>query len=187
MEEGGVRKRVSSVAGLYPELEDREGDAREAEGRQVDGKEAEVVQKYVEDVASEDEIHEENGRILEAMGGWTEGQVRRYEAFRRCSLGKAKVRRLMGDVAGPRAEVSDTMAVVVSGVTKLLLGRMVETARRLAEAQGHTGPLLPAHYVQARRVLESRGDWMPVVHHPEGRDEEARPPRRHRGVPGLHL
>jgi len=170
---------------LYPELEDREGDPA---GGWVDAKEAEVVQKYVEDVGSEDEIHEENGRILEAMRGWTDAQVRRYEAFRRCSLGKAKVRELMGDVAGPRVGVSENMAVVVSGVTKLLLGRLVEAARRIAEAQGHRGALLPSHYVQARRVLEARGDWMPEVPPGEHDGGEPHPPkRRRRGVPAPRL
>ena len=48
-------------------------------------------------------------------------------------------------------------ATVMTGITKLFVGEMVEAARVIMEERGDKGPIRPAHLREAFRVLVSEG------------------------------
>ena len=85
------------------------------------------------------------------MGAMTEEQLNRYESYRRSSLPKAKMKKLLSQVLGT---VNDRTVIAVCGVSKVFVGELVEAARLLAAQEGHAGPLLPRHIHRAYQNLK---------------------------------
>lgn len=61
------------------------------------------------------------------------------------------MRRLMTDVLGNSTERA---AIVLSGLAKMFVGELVETARERMTAAGEDGPIRPSHLRQAHRQSE---------------------------------
>lgn len=56
--------------------------------------------------------------------------------------------------------VHPNAVIVVQGITKVFVGELIETARKLATQWGDKGPLLPAHIHAAYGLLEDQGSTM---------------------------
>ncbi|KAI9346306.1 transcription initiation factor TFIID subunit 11 [Pilaira anomala] len=76
-------------------------------------------------------------------------QLQRYEAYRRSALNRTNVKRLVSQVLNQ--QISQTMAFVVAGFSKVYVGEIVEKAREIMEEWGHTGAIRPEHLREANR------------------------------------
>lgn len=102
-------------------------------------------------------------RRLLIMQAMTDAQLNRSESWRRSSLARPKMKKLVTALLG-MTNVNDKLVIAMCGITKLYVGELVETARILAEQEGYKGPLLPSHIHRAYQVLHSCGRIMHPKH-----------------------
>lgn len=87
---------------------------------------------------------------------FTEGQMSRYESFRRSGFQKANMKRLLVSITGS-PKISVPMTIVVSGIAKMFVGELVETARVVMNERKDSGPIRPCHMREAYRRLKLEG------------------------------
>lgn len=85
----------------------------------------------------------------------TPDQMNRYESFRRAGFQKANMRRVLQSIAG--CPISLPMTIVMSGVAKMFVGELVETARMVMTERNERGPIRPCHMREAYRRLKLEG------------------------------
>ncbi|XP_044508842.1 transcription initiation factor TFIID subunit 11 [Mangifera indica] len=90
------------------------------------------------------------------LSQFTEGQMDRYESFRRSALQKANMRRLLVSITGSQ-KISLPMTIVVCGIAKMFVGELVETARMVMAERKESGPIRPCHIREAYRRLKLEG------------------------------
>ncbi|XP_050224414.1 transcription initiation factor TFIID subunit 11 [Mercurialis annua] len=90
------------------------------------------------------------------LSQFSEGQMTRYESFRRSALQKANMRRLLVSITGNQ-KISLPMTIVVCGIAKMFVGELVETARIVMTERMDTGPIRPCHIREAFRRLKLEG------------------------------
>ncbi|KAK9823948.1 hypothetical protein WJX72_006600 [[Myrmecia] bisecta] len=93
-----------------------------------------------------------NQQILQML---TPEQIDRYEAYRRSSLNRRNMKRLIQSVTGQVA--NPNTIIVMCGVAKMFLGDLIEAGRAIAHEQGDTGPLRPSHIHAAYQQLDKQG------------------------------
>jgi transcription initiation factor TFIID subunit 11 len=97
---------------------------------------------------------EEFGKRMKVLlSQFTPEQMDRYEVYRRSSFPKAAIKRLMAQISG--STVSLPSVIVMSGITKIFVGELVETARSIMEEWGDTGAIRPEHLREAYRRLKA--------------------------------
>jgi len=89
------------------------------------------------------------------VSNFTEGQLDRYELFRRATFPKAAIKRVMQQITG--TAVGQNVVISMAGVTKVFVGEVVEAALDYMERLGESGPLQPKHLREAARVLRLKG------------------------------
>mmetsp|Transcript_16337 Transcript_16337/g.35317 ORF Transcript_16337/g.35317 Transcript_16337/m.35317 type:complete len:269 (+) Transcript_16337:34-840(+) len=94
---------------------------------------------------------EKRKKIMSAM---TEQQLDRYESFRRSSLQRPRVKKLVQSLIG--GPPPDRAIIALCGMAKVYVGELVEAARLLAAEEGYQGPLLPRHIHRAYQNLNFR-------------------------------
>jgi len=105
---------------------------------------------------------EERMKMQLLVSNFSEDQLNRYEMFRRAAFPKAAVKRLMQSISG--TTVSPSVVIAMSGIAKVYVGEIVETALDALERQGQTGPLQPKHVREAvRRIKQKSG--IPTTKH----------------------
>ncbi|KAK7270258.1 hypothetical protein RIF29_23271 [Crotalaria pallida] len=90
------------------------------------------------------------------LSQFTEEQMSRYESFRRAGFQKANMKRLLAGITGTQ-KISVPMTIVVSGIAKLFVGEVVETARIVMKERKESGPIRPCHLREAYRRLKLEG------------------------------
>ncbi|KDP33286.1 hypothetical protein JCGZ_13073 [Jatropha curcas] len=95
-------------------------------------------------------------RMQAILSQFTEGQMSRYESFRRSALQKANMRRLLVSITGSQ-KISLPMTIVVCGIAKMFVGELVETARMVMTERKESGPIRPCHIREAYRRLKLEG------------------------------
>ncbi|XP_022152728.1 transcription initiation factor TFIID subunit 11 [Momordica charantia] len=90
------------------------------------------------------------------LSQFTEEQMSRYESFRRAGFQKANMKRLLASISGTQ-KISVPMTIVVSGIAKMFVGELVETARVVMTERNDTGPIRPCHLREAYRRLKLEG------------------------------
>ncbi|OUM66639.1 hypothetical protein PIROE2DRAFT_40617, partial [Piromyces sp. E2] len=80
---------------------------------------------------------------------FNEEQIQRYEVYRRSTLPKAAMKRLVQSILNQ--SVSNSMGIVVGGFSKIFLGEIVEKARDVMEDWGDEGAIRPEHLREAYR------------------------------------
>jgi transcription initiation factor TFIID subunit 11 len=90
------------------------------------------------------------------LSQFTEEQMSRYESFRRSGFQKANMKRLLASITGS-AKISVPMTIVVSGIAKIFVGELVETARMVMTERRDSGPIRPCHIREAYRRLKLEG------------------------------
>lgn len=87
------------------------------------------------------------------LSQFTEEQMSRYESFRRAGFQKANMKRLLASISGTQ-KISIPMTIVVSGIAKMFVGELVETARVVMTERNDSGPIRPCHLREAYRRLK---------------------------------
>ncbi|KAL0311309.1 UNVERIFIED_CONTAM: Transcription initiation factor TFIID subunit [Sesamum angustifolium] len=95
-------------------------------------------------------------KMQEILAHFTEEQMSRYESFRRSGFQKSNMKRLLTSITGS-AKISIPMTIVVSGIAKMFVGELVETARVVMAERKDTGPIRPCHMREAYRRLKLDG------------------------------
>uniref|UniRef100_A0A5B7AI66 Putative Histone-fold n=1 Tax=Davidia involucrata TaxID=16924 RepID=A0A5B7AI66_DAVIN len=90
------------------------------------------------------------------LSQFTEEQMSRYESFRRSGFQKANMKRLLASITGS-AKISVPMTIVVSGIAKMFVGELIETARIVMTERKESGPIRPCHIREAYRRLKLEG------------------------------
>ncbi|XP_008793134.2 transcription initiation factor TFIID subunit 11 [Phoenix dactylifera] len=90
------------------------------------------------------------------LSQFTEEQMSRYESFRRSGFQKANMKRLLTSITGTQ-KISVPMTIVVSGIGKMFVGELVETARIIMTERKESGPIRPCHIREAYRRMKLEG------------------------------
>ncbi|KAL3673947.1 hypothetical protein V7S43_001634 [Phytophthora oleae] len=123
-------------------------------------------QESTEDEVDSDEDKEElsdSAAMLRMMQSLPEDEARRHEQFRRSHFERGAIKRCMAqairecsatDKKAP--SVTNVMAIVMAGMTKVFVGEITTEARRIMEKNGETGPIRPRHLREAHRKYYKR-------------------------------
>ncbi|XP_076913828.1 transcription initiation factor TFIID subunit 11-like [Bidens hawaiensis] len=95
-------------------------------------------------------------KMQSILSQFTEEQMSRYESFRRSGFQKANMKRLLASITGS-AKISLPMTIVVSGIAKIFVGELVETAKTVMTERKEMGPIRPCHVREAYRRLKLEG------------------------------
>ncbi|KAK9724484.1 hypothetical protein RND81_05G076100 [Saponaria officinalis] len=95
-------------------------------------------------------------KMQSILSQFTEEQMSRYEAFRRAGFQKSNMKRLLVSITGSQ-KISVPMTIVVSGIAKMFVGELVETARIVMSERRESGPIRPCHMREAFRRLKVEG------------------------------
>ncbi|CAK8570519.1 unnamed protein product [Lathyrus sativus] len=90
------------------------------------------------------------------LSQFTEEQMSRYESFRRAGFQKANMKRLLASITGTQ-KISIPITIAVSGIAKVFVGEVVETARMVMKERKESGPIRPCHLREAHRRLKLEG------------------------------
>ncbi|KAL3520466.1 hypothetical protein ACH5RR_018615 [Cinchona calisaya] len=90
------------------------------------------------------------------LSQFTDEQMNRYESFRRSGFQKSNMKRLLTSITGS-SKISVPMTIVVSGIAKMFVGELVETARIVMTERKERGPIRPCHIREAYRRLKLEG------------------------------
>ncbi|KAM7510677.1 hypothetical protein LguiB_009552 [Lonicera macranthoides] len=99
---------------------------------------------------------EKRATMQAILSQFTEEQMSRYESYRRSGFQKANMKRLLASITGS-AKISMPMTIVVSGIAKIFVGELVETARMVMAERNDSGPIRPCHIREAYRRLKLEG------------------------------
>lgn len=83
-------------------------------------------------------------------------ELDRYEAFRRSSLSRGKMRKLLMSISGQTIN-DEKVLIVVCSLAKMFVGELIEEAREMATMEAYEGPLLRAHIHHAYSLMEGEG------------------------------
>ncbi|KMT15906.1 hypothetical protein BVRB_3g055930 [Beta vulgaris subsp. vulgaris] len=87
---------------------------------------------------------------------FTEEQMSRYESFRRSGFQKSNMKRLLVSLTGSQ-KISIPMTIVVSGIAKMFVGELIETAKLVMAERKDSGPIRPCHIRESYRRLKLEG------------------------------
>ncbi|XP_039117256.1 transcription initiation factor TFIID subunit 11-like [Dioscorea cayenensis subsp. rotundata] len=90
------------------------------------------------------------------LSQFTEEQMSRYESFRRSGFQKSTMKRILAGITGSQ-KISIPMTIVVSGIAKMFVGELIETARMVMTERKDCGPIRPCHIREAYRRLRLEG------------------------------
>ncbi len=114
----------------------------------------------------DEERQEENERMIALLNTFTPEQLERYEHFRRSHLLKPQVRQIMDRVLSTifssqqssiPITLADKLLIVMSSISKMYAGELVESARQVMEDRGETGVIQPRHLREAQRRMRRDG------------------------------
>lgn len=105
----------------------------------------------------------DSSSMLRMLHGLPDAEARRHEQFRRSHFERGAIKRCMAQAilqcssSDKRVpSVTNVMAIVMAGMTKVFVGEITAEARRIMEANGETGPIRPRHLREAHRKYYNR-------------------------------
>ncbi|KAG7399256.1 transcription initiation factor TFIID subunit 11 [Phytophthora boehmeriae] len=130
----------------------------------ADEEEDEEDEEEVDSDVNEDKVElSDSASMLRMMQSLPEDEARRHEQFRRSHFERGAVKRCMAQAiqecsaADRRApSVTNVMAIVMAGMTKVFVGEITAEARKIMEKNGETGPIRPRHLREAHRKYYKR-------------------------------
>ncbi|KAL7411340.1 hTAFII28-like protein conserved region-domain-containing protein [Mrakia frigida] len=159
---GGGRRRESTMDGGregtagaggpgLEEEEEEEDDEDEMGGGGAAGEAKEVKERL-------DEVKEAQMLLVDHMD---KNQRARFDSWKTSSFPRAQMKKYI--IHTTSHTISDELAQIVGGISKVYVGLIIRKAREVQQAQGHTGPLTPFHLREAHRLYarESRSAKRP--------------------------
>ncbi|KAM6544852.1 hypothetical protein CsatB_025588 [Cannabis sativa] len=120
-----------------------------------DEEEEENVEVELEKFPSASDPHK-MAKMQAILSQFSEEQMSRYESFRRAGFQKSNMKRLLTSITGTQ-KISVPLTIVVSGIAKMFVGELVETARIVMSERKESGPVRPCHIREAYRRLKMEG------------------------------
>lgn len=109
-------------------------------------------------LSTEDSIKQAELRMQEKtvllVSALSDKQLDQYEIFRRSTLPRASVKRLMQSISG--TTIPPNAVIAMAGITKVYVGEIVEMACQAREKLNETGPLQPKHIREAVRLMRMK-------------------------------
>lgn len=102
---------------------------------------------------AERDMQEKTVLLVSAL---SEKQLDQYEIFRRSTLPRASVKRLMQSISG--TTIPPNAVIAMAGITKVYVGEIVELACQAREKLNETGPLQPKHIREAVRLMRMKNN-----------------------------
>ncbi|KAG9153032.1 hypothetical protein Leryth_023922 [Lithospermum erythrorhizon] len=99
---------------------------------------------------------DKRAKMQAMLSQFTEEQMNRYESFRRSGFQRANMKRLLVSITGS-SKISVPMTIVVSGIAKMFVGELVETARVVMTERKDSGSIRACHIREANRRLKLEG------------------------------
>ncbi|XP_031111334.1 transcription initiation factor TFIID subunit 11-like [Ipomoea triloba] len=99
---------------------------------------------------------DKKAKMQSILSQFTEEQMSRYESFRRSGFQKSNMKRLLVSITGSQ-KISVPMTIVMSGIAKMFVGELIETARIVMSERNDTGPIRPCHVREVYRRLKLEG------------------------------
>ena len=81
----------------------------------------------------------------------------RFEFFMRASLPKPKIKDILSKALGQKHTVTDDMAIVCAGLSKLLVGELMTVSMDVMREQSITSGIKPCHVEEAYRRMQRDG------------------------------
>jgi len=100
---------------------------------------------------AEQSMQEKTVLLVSAL---SDKQLDQYEIFRRSTMPRASVKRLMQSISG--TTVPPNAVIAMAGITKVYVGEIVELACQAREKLNETGPLQPKHIREAVRLMRMK-------------------------------
>ncbi|KNC34718.1 hypothetical protein FF38_01121, partial [Lucilia cuprina] len=134
-----------------------------------DGPDNDGVLDFNQPEASKEDIEREHMKLL--VSHFDEQQMSRYAAFRRANVKRAAVRKFVSHLLNQ--PISNNVAVVLAGMSKVLIGDVIELAREIQEKKfkaegrpmiledGEPEPLLPTSIREAWRIYKQETGSVP--------------------------
>ncbi|KVH97092.1 transcription initiation factor TFIID subunit 11-like [Cynara cardunculus var. scolymus] len=141
-----ARVRFSSTSAAIPTNKNKEDDDEEEEENM------DVELGKFASTGDPDKM----AKMQSILSQFTEEQMSRYESFRRSGFQKSNMKRLLGSITGS-SKISMPMTIVVSGIAKIFVGELVETAKMVMTERKESGPIRPCHVREAYRRLKLEG------------------------------
>ncbi|KAF9580976.1 hypothetical protein BGW38_002169 [Lunasporangiospora selenospora] len=136
--EGGVGA-TGAAGGEGGEAKDEDDDDHEEEPEYSDD-------EWNQEASARGRSKDELKALLDCF---SDEQLQRYEVYRRSVLSRSTVKKLVATILNQ--QVTQTMAFVVAGFSKVFVGEMVERAREVMEDWGEMGAIRPEHLREAQR------------------------------------
>jgi len=94
-------------------------------------------------------------RIALLMERMDEEQMNRFEAFRRSTLSRASMKKLVSSLINQTLS-DEKVNIVLCSLGKMFVGDLIETARRIANDERHEGSLTRSHVFSAYKLLKRK-------------------------------
>lgn len=94
-------------------------------------------------------------RLRQLFAQFTPEQHARYTEYTRSNFPHRKISRLMSGITN--SSINKNMTVVMSGISKIYVGELVELARSVMAERGAYGPIRPEHLREAYRRMKQEG------------------------------
>jgi len=107
------------------EEKDKEKDKKEEEEQEDD--EDQDIDGVYEELDEENTQMKNKEMLKDLLNEFSEEQIQRYEVYRRSTLPKAALKRLVQNILNQ--SVSNSMGIVVGGFSKIFLGEIVEKGK----------------------------------------------------------
>jgi len=135
---------------------DEINETMDAKPRFFEGNEKEKQEEDTQHLFDDEDIPMiEPSKVQLLLSQFTPEQNHRYEYYRRSNFPKANVKNIMQSVSG--TTINQKMAIVMSGITKLFVGEIIETARTVQDEWEDIGAIRPRHIREAYRRLQQAG------------------------------
>jgi len=132
--------------------EEKEKDKEKKEDEEQEDDEDQDIDGVYEELEEENTQMKNKEMLKDLLNEFNEEQIQRYEVYRRSTLPKAAMKRLVQSILNQ--SVSNSMGIVVGGFSKIFLGEIVEKARDVMEDWGDEGAIRPEHLREAYRLYK---------------------------------
>nr|ACG43532.1 transcription initiation factor TFIID subunit 11 [Zea mays] len=155
--DGGPPPRQPSAPASHAVTAGAKAKARiHREQQEDDDEDEDQIEVDLEKLPSSTGDPDKLAKMNAILSQFTQQQMNRYESFRRSGFQKSNMKRLLASITGSQ-KISIPTSIVVSGIAKIFVGELIETARVVMSERKDSGPIRPCHIREAYRRLKLEG------------------------------